>query len=267
MVGREIPRAPSRPSAAPGAEALGLTSVVAVDERGVEVVRGVSLTVRAGEIVGVAGVEGNGQRELAEVAAGLRRPQSGRVRLAGEDVTGLTRWEFLVRGVAFVPEDRLDRGLVRGFTLAENLVLGRHRRAPVARRIGLDRERVRSTAGEMIRAHDIRPAAPDLAIEAFSGGNQQKAVLARELHVRPRLLVAAQPTRGVDVGAVAQIHHEIVSACQAGAAVLMISAELGELLRLANRIVVLYRGRIVHEASPEAATPETLGRWMLGGGT
>jgi simple sugar transport system ATP-binding protein len=267
MIGREMPRAPSRPSAPAGGEMLELASIVAVDDRGVEALHGVSLAVRGGEIVGVAGVEGNGQRELVEVAAGLRRPRAGEVRVAGEAVTGLGRREFLARGVAFVPEDRLDRGLVRGFSLAENLVLGRHRGAPVARRVGLDRASVRAAAEEMIGALDIRPAAPDLAIDAFSGGNQQKAVLARELHDRPRLLVAAQPTRGVDVGAVAQIHHEIVSACRAGAAVLMVSAELGELLRLANRIVVLYRGRIVHETPADAATSETLGRWMLGGET
>jgi simple sugar transport system ATP-binding protein len=269
MVGREVPLPTRRArTARAGPQALVLEGVGARGEDGHEALTGISLRIAPGEILGIAGVEGNGQTELTELVAGLRRPHSGSIRLSGEDVTRLGRAERLRRGVAFVPEDRLDRGLVRDFSLEENLVLGRHRIAPIARRGMLDRGEIRRSARERLTELDVRPPDPTARAATLSGGNQQKVVMARELAGAPRLIVAAQPTRGIDVGAIVEVHRRILDAAAAGGAgVLLVSAELEELLALADRIAVLYRGRIVGECDREDATPAKLGRWMLRGRT
>ncbi len=265
MVGREITRITVRPGRPPGDEALRLEAIRATSDRGLTALEDLSLSVRSGEILGVAGVEGNGQHELAELAAGLRPPVAGRIFLDGDDVTRLGRRDFLRRGVSFIPEDRRDRGLVQGFTLAENLVLGRHDRSPFRKGAALDQHEIRRAAADLVRAHDIRPPVPGAFARTFSGGNQQKAVVARELAALPRLLVASHPTRGVDVGAIESIHAQMLQACAEGAAVLLISAELSEVLALSHRIIVLNRGRIVAEVAGPDASLELLGRWMLGG--
>ncbi len=266
MVGREVATIAPRDESPAGNEVLRLDEVCSLNDRGLPALDHVSLQLRAGQIVGVAGVEGNGQRELAEIAAGLRSITSGTVRVAGRDMGGARRRDFIDRGVSFIPEDRLDRGLVGDFTLADNLALGRHRRPPFRRGAALDPKAIADAARRLIASHDIRPPAPFAPARSFSGGNQQKAIVARELGDSPRLLIAAHPTRGVDVGAIEFIHERLLDARDRGSAVLLISAELPELLALSDRIVVLYRGRIVTEFKRGEASAELLGEWMLGGG-
>jgi simple sugar transport system ATP-binding protein len=267
MVGRELPRPSSRPPAPTGDTVLCLSEVTERDARGVVTLDGVSLSVRAGEIVGIAGVAGNGQTELQEVAAGLRPPRWGRVEVDRQDLTGRGRRAFLDAGVAFVPEDRLDRGLVGEWSVADDLVLGRHRRRGMSRYGLVDRTAVARRATDLVRGHDVRPPDPSRRTASLSGGNQQKVVMARELEDHPRVLVAAEPTRGVDVGAVAALHRALVDAATRGTGVLLLSAEIDELLTLAHRILVLVRGRIVAEFAQDEATVERLGMVMLGGST
>lgn len=231
----------------------------------------VSLAVQPGEILGIAGVEGNGQTELAAIIAGLLKPTRGTVHLAQQDVTALSTVQRFSRGLGHIAEDRHAAGLVLGFTLTENLSLGfLHRFAPR----GVLRERsMRQSAAKRVAEYDIRPPNPDALASSLSGGNQQKVVVARELGKtderdssakNPRVLVAAQPTRGVDVGAIEAIWQRIASARDGGAAVVLISSELTELLALSDRIAVMVRGKIVTTLDRKDATTELLGEWMLG---
>jgi simple sugar transport system ATP-binding protein len=225
----------------------------------------VSLRVRAGELVGVAGVDGNGQRELALAIAGLA-PHGGSVRIGARDVTGASTRARLAAGLAHIPEDRHHGGLVVDASVADNIALAR---PDITGRFRIDRKRVAAFADAQIRALDIRPADREAIVRMLSGGNQQKVVIARELS-RPALtaIVAAQPTRGVDLGAVARIHDQLRAAAAAGAGVLVISADLDELLALCHRVVVLLRGRLVGERAGAALqAPDaraTLGAMMTG---
>ena len=254
----------------------------ALDARGLQAVRGVSLVVRAGEIVGVAGVEGNGQHELVECLAGLKSPRSGRVLVAGRDVTGRGARAHAEAGLAHIPADRLRRGLVAAMSAAENLVLGRQREA--ARGpwdVWLGGPALDARARAPLADFDVRPPEPRNLAGRLSGGNQQKLVVARELgRTRPskgapaRALIAAHPTRGVDLGATAAIHRRLLAARagspaegRPGLGVLLVSSELSEILALSDRIVVMAGGRIVHETTPENATERTLGLWMTGRAT
>jgi len=243
MVGREVSLAPSR--GAPPAEnapvRLAVESLTVNRPDGARALDSVSLEVRRGEILGVAGVEGNGQTELALAIAGLL-PSEGRVRIDGVDLSRATVGERQAHGLAHVPEDRQARGLVLSFTVEENLLLGRE--AAYARPLELDWARLRSDARALIDRLDVRPAEPAAPARALSGGNQQKIVVGREMARRPSVLVCAQPTRGVDVGAAARIHAELTALKASGGAVLLISAELDELLALCDRIAVLYRGQL-----------------------
>jgi ABC-type uncharacterized transport system ATPase subunit len=222
-----------------------------------------SLRVNPGEIVGIAGVEGNGQTELIEAIAGLRAVRAGSIKLNGVELTGLRVAERLEAGVAHIPEDRHRRGLLLDYTIADNLILGLLDRY-TKRRGTLDRERIQQNAAEQIRAFDIRPADPNLAARGLSGGNQQKIVIARELGRDYRLLLAAQPTRGVDVGATEFIHAQVRGARRSGRAVLLVSADLQEVLSLSDRVVVMYRGRIVADLPRADADQELIGRYMTG---
>jgi simple sugar transport system ATP-binding protein len=237
-----------------------------LDERGVAAVDGVGFSVAAGEIVAVAGVQGNGQTELVEALAGLRAVDAGTVLLDGSDVTGLGPRQLLERGVAHVPEDRQRDGIVGSFPVRDNLVLNTYRRPPFARRLAVDRRAVREQADRLVADFDIRAASPEVPASTLSGGNQQKVIVAREFGHAERLLIAAQPTRGLDVGSIQYIHRRIVDKRDEGAAVLIVSTELEEVLALADRILVMFRGQVVGSLDRADATRERLGLLMAGAG-
>ncbi|HEU4832135.1 MAG TPA: ABC transporter ATP-binding protein [Actinomycetota bacterium] len=225
---------------------------------------GVSLEVRAGEILGVAGVEGNGQRELAETLIGLRTAESGTIELESAAIAGRTVFDIRNAGVGYIPEDRHEQGLVLNMTLWENTLLGRQDDAEFSGTLGvLFIKRVKELAARLIKMFDIRASSVDVAASTLSGGNQQKLILARELETNPKLLIAAQPTRGLDVGAIEFVWKEILDQKAAGRGVLLISAELDEIYALSDRIVTLYEGKITGEFPPDAA-PEDIGIGMLG---
>ncbi len=266
MVGREVVLRVEKTPGHPGEPVLHVQNLVVLDDRGLDAVRGVSLTVRGGEIVGLAGVDGNGQRELIEAIVGLRHATSGTISLLEHDTTHASARDAIAAGVSHVPEDRHRRGLVLEFDIAENLILGDHRRAPYAVRGLLHPAAIGETARRRILDYDVRTPSEKTPASSLSGGNQQKVVLARELGREPKLLVAAQPTRGLDVGAIEFVHRRILAARDAGKAVLLVSLELDEVLALADRILVIYKGRIVKELAAAEATKELLGLHMTGGG-
>ncbi|MPZ88554.1 MAG: ATP-binding cassette domain-containing protein [Nitriliruptorales bacterium] len=263
MVGREVGLG-ARPAAGPPGhvrlEARGLV----VDGPHGAAVHGVDLTVRGGEILAVAGVDGNGQVELAEALAGTRRAREGTVTIDGVDVTGQSAVARRRRGLAYIPEDRSAKGLIAEFTLAENMTVKRYSEEPFSVRGWLRRTVMRRVATRELKAFDVRPPDADAAARSLSGGNQQKAVCARELAEEPGVLVAAQPTRGVDVGAIEFIHRQLLEQRAQGAAILLISLELDEIHALADRIVVICDGRFVGEVNAAEATDEQLGLWMAG---
>lgn len=266
MVGREVLLRVDKGPARPGevrleARGLGLRHPV----KHKPILEGVDLQVRAGEVVGIAGIEGNGQTELVEVLTGLRAPDAGAVLLDGRDVTRLGARGRREAGVSHVPEDRNERGLVRDYTAAWNAVLGDHHRAPFADRAGLlDLRAIEAHAGRIIEAYDVRPRATGVLARSYSGGNAQKLIVAREVERGPRVLVAAQPTRGVDIGAIEFIHRQVIAARDAGLAVLLVSADLNEVMSLSDRILVLFEGRVMGEVSADEATTEMLGLMMAG---
>ncbi len=262
MVGREVLLRVEKPPAKPGE-----TVVVRADD-GSRRVDGVSFDVRAGEIVGVAGVEGNGQTELIEALAGLREESelAGRVSFEGRDILRLPARARRELGIAHVPEDRHRRGLLLDFDLAENSILGLHYRRPaVSAGPLLDTAGIRARASEIIRDFDVRPADPDLPARALSGGNQQKLIIGREFGLRPKLMLVSQPTRGVDIGAIEFIHRKLVGLRDEGCAILLVSAELEEVTSLADRLLVIYHGRIAGEVDPATTSAEEIGLLMTGG--
>ncbi len=261
MVGREVLLRVRRPPAETGAALLEVNRLEVKAEYG-SGVRDVSLTVRAGEIVGIAGVEGNGQLELEEAIAGLRRASSGTVSLRGKPLRGGSAARRLA-GMAHIPSDRLRRGVVTGFSVAWNLVLGSQWRPPFARRGVLDAGSIARHGAGMVERFDIRSAGIQAPVLSLSGGNQQKLVVARELGRNPEVVVACQPTRGVDVGAIEYIHNQLLAMRSAGKAVLLVSAELDEIRTLSDRILVMYEGRIVAER-PSDTDEHELGLLMAG---
>jgi simple sugar transport system ATP-binding protein len=263
MVGREVLLRVEKPPAKPGDKLLEVEDVQAVDDRGLPAVRGVSFDVRAGEILGIAGVDGNGQTELLEVLSGLRRPLQGSVSVAGKRVRLRTR-DVIDEGVGHIPEDRQRRGLVLDFTLAENLALEDYRKPPDSRFGWLFPRRLLARATRLLVQFDVRGGSPRTRASSLSGGNQQKVVIAREISRDPRVLLAAQPTRGLDVGAIEYVHRRLVEARDAGKAVLLTSLELEEILSLSDRILVMYEGRFVGEYPPQVSEEE-LGVAMTGG--
>jgi simple sugar transport system ATP-binding protein len=236
------------------------------DDRGREVVHGVGFEVRSGEIFGIAGVAGNGQDELVEAIMGLRRKLSGHVTLDDRDVTGATPRHLHERGVGFVPADRHRFGLVLSFPITDNVVLNDYHAAPFSRGLVRDDDAIRTRAQECVTEFDVRT--PSILVDAgtLSGGNQQKVVVARELGREPRLLVLDQPTRGLDVGSIEFIHRETIKRRVAGTAVLLISAELDEILELSDRIGVMYRGELVAVVDARTADKEEIGLLMATGG-
>ncbi len=265
MVGREVLLRVDKTPAQPGDPLLTVEDLRVFDERHLEAVRGVSLEVRAGEIVGIAGVDGNGQSELVEAITGLRRPESGRVVAVGEDITNEGARDSLEAGVGHIPEDRQRRGLVLDFTLAENIALKDYCEEPDSKWGWLYPKRLVARAKRLLTEFDVRGGGPQTLAASLSGGNQQKVVVAREVSRDPRILVAAQPTRGLDVGAIEFVHRRLVAERDEGRAILLVSFELDEILSLSDRILVMYEGRVVGEYSPDVSEEE-LGIAMTGGG-
>jgi simple sugar transport system ATP-binding protein len=264
MVGHTLTGLEPRSARLPGEPLLALRNLEVLDERRVPVLRGLSLTVAGGEILGVAGVEGNGQRELVESIAGLRPQRAGQILIAGRLVSGRSPREHFAAGLAHIPSDRLHHGLVPGMTLAENLVLGRHRDPRLGPGPFLDNRALADHAAFLLAEYDVRPPLPRAKAGQLSGGNQQKLIAARELTSGARVILAAHPTRGVDLGAAAAIHRRLIAERDQGHAVLLISSDLTEILSLSDRVVVMYEGRIAHETRPEATDERTLGLYMTG---
>jgi ABC-type uncharacterized transport system ATPase subunit len=257
MVGREVLLRVERQQAHPGDVVLAVDDLRALNNKRLPALRGVSFAVRQGEILGIAGVEGNGQTELVEVLTGLRKAESGAVKLDGKGITNFSPRLIREQGVGHIPEDRQRRGLVLEYTVAQNMVLGIHYCPPFVKRIGglfdvINFLPIRQKAERLIQEFDVRPPDQDNLARNLSGGNQQKVIVAREFDQNPKLLVAAQPTRGIDVGSIEFIHQRLIQARDAGKAVLLIS--------------VIYEGEIVGILNPEEATEERLGMMMTGGG-
>ncbi len=266
MVGRDVLLEVEKADQETSEPVLEVEDLHVRDDRDLEAVRGVSMAVQGGEIVAIAGVDGNGQHELVEAIAGLRRPTAGRILVHGEDVTGRGVRETCEAGLAHIAEDRHRRGLVLGFTLAENLAL-REYRSPRFSHLGLLRRgAIRSRAAALLKEFDVRGGGCDTQASSLSGGNQQKVCIAREVSADPQLLIAHQPTRGLDVGAIEFVHKRLVAERDRGRGILLVSLESEEVRSLADRILVIYEGRIVGEFPPDASEEE-LGVAMTGGGS
>ena len=264
MVGREVVLDTETPPATPGDPTLTVDGVTARDDRGVVAVDDVSFAVREGEVFGIAGVDGNGQSELIEAITGLHDPAEGRVELAGRDVTDAPRRERARAGMAYVPEDRQERGLVMEFDLTENGVLGSQHDAPFSRNGRLDWDRADEHARDVIEEYDVRPADAGAEARSLSGGNQQKFIVGREFARDPVCMVASHPTRGVDIGSTEFIHDRLVDLRDEGRAVLLVSSKLDEVRSLSDRLAVMYRGRVVDVVNPDDVTEEQLGLLMAG---
>jgi simple sugar transport system ATP-binding protein len=285
MVGRKVILQIEKAAARPGEPVLQVENLQVLDDRRHLAVNGISLVVRAGEILGVAGVQGNGQTELAEALTGLRRVVSGKVILHGHDTTHATPRQLVEDGVVHVPEDRHKHGLVLSFPVRDNMVLCTYYRPPYAHGIRLDYDVIGRQAEELVHTFDVRTPSIETKVGSLSGGNQQKVIVARELSriaevkvnsdstarggtvgadSRALLLIASQPTRGLDVGSIEFIHRCIVEARDRGAGVLLISAELDEIMSLSDRIAVMYKGRVLDTVDARSATREQLGLLMAG---
>jgi len=264
MVGREVVLHIEKAPAEPGDVLLEIEGLQVMDDREIEKVRGVSLKVRAGEIVGLAGVDGNGQSELIDAITGLRKIERGKVRVAGKELRHASARDVLDAGVGQIPEDRQRRGLVLEFSIAENLALHDFRKEPNAKAGWLFPRRLIEKARTLIREFDVRGGGPETPAGALSGGNQQKVILAREIDRDPKVLIAAQPTRGLDVGAIEFVHRRLIEERDDGRAILLVSLELEETLSLADRILVIFEGKIVGEYLP-TVTEDELGFAMTGG--
>jgi simple sugar transport system ATP-binding protein len=264
MVGREVLLRVDKPPAQPGDILLDVKELRVVDDRGIEKVRDLSLSVRAGEIVGIAGVDGNGQSELIDAIAGLRKVESGSVEVAGRPLVNASAREMFDAGLGHIPEDRQRRGLVLEFSIAENVALHDYAKPPDAKWGWLFPNRLVERARALIREFDIRGGGPLTRAGALSGGNQQKVVAGREIARDPKVLIAAQPTRGLDVGAIEFLHRRLVEERDEGRAILLVSLELDEILSLSDRILVIYEGEIVGEHGADVSEEE-IGLEMLGG--
>ncbi len=264
MVGREVILTVRKEAAKPKEEVLQVENLHVQDDRGLDAVRGITFNVRAGEILGIAGVQGNGQTELAEALTGLRSIKSGKIVLAGIDVTGKPPRPITEDGMGHIPEDRQRYGLVLSYTVADNMVLCSYYLEPFAHWTIIQQEAVDSNARKLIEDYDVRTPSPYVPATKLSGGNQQKVIVARELSRPVKLLLASQPTRGLDVGSIEYIHKQIVAMRDRGVGVLLISAELDEIMSLSDRIAVEYQGQIMDIVDANKANKESLGLLMAG---
>lgn len=265
MVGREVNFKVEREKAQPKHEILVVNDLVVRDIRKVPVVNGLSIDVKAGEILGIAGVDGNGQTELIEAITGLRKIESGTITLNGNDLTRLKTRKVTEAGIAHIPQDRHKHGLVLDFSVAENIVLQTYYQAPYSKGKILQYPAILEKARKLIEEYDVRTPSEETLARALSGGNQQKAIIAREVDRSPDLIIAAQPTRGLDVGAIEFIHRKLIEERDKGRAVLLVSLELDEILNLSDRIAVIYEGKIVAVVDPDETDDKELGLLMAGG--
>jgi len=264
MVGREVILTVEKESAKPGVEVLKVEGLKVRDMRGLETVRGVDFQVQAGEILGIAGVQGNGQTELVEALTGLRPSTAGRIWINTKDMTGKSPRPMTEAGVAHIPEDRQRHGLVLTYPVADNMVLNTYYKRPFGIHGMMQPKPIDENARTLIENFDVRTPSPYVPVKKLSGGNQQKVIVARELSRDVKLLIANQPTRGLDVGSIEYIHKEIIIMRDRGVAVLLVSAELDEIMALSDRIAVIYRGQIVTTVDAGKVTREQLGLWMAG---
>jgi simple sugar transport system ATP-binding protein len=265
MVGREVLLEVTKTSAHPGAPVLEVNDLHVTDDRELEAVKGISLSVRAGEIVGIAGVDGNGQAQLVEAIAGMRHASGGTILVDGKDISKASPRQANEAGIAHIPEDRQEHGLVLDFTLAENSVLHDYYRPPISTHGFLDLDATEERAKTYITRYDVRGGDPRTPARSLSGGNQQKFILAREIDSDPRLILASQPTRGLDVGAIEFVHRRLIEQRDDGRGILLVSFELDEILSLSDRILVLFEGEIVLERTPATTDANELGLAMTGG--
>jgi ABC-type uncharacterized transport system ATPase subunit len=266
MVGSELPSPETRESTVTDVEVLTVEGLTLANDSGRLVLDGIDITIHKGEVLGIAGVEGNGQAELVETIMGMHTPLAGSVRLEADDITSWSTRKRRESGIGYIPEDRTRHGLLLEAPLWENRILGHQTQRPNAKGILVDRKGAKADTQRIVEEYDVRTPSIDVMANALSGGNQQKLIVGREMSGEPRLLIAAHPTRGVDVGAQAAIWDEIRKARAAGLGVLLISADLDELIGLSDHIKVLLRGRLVADADPQTVTPEQLGSAMTGAG-
>jgi simple sugar transport system ATP-binding protein len=267
MVGRKVSFVTEKKEAQPGETILEFDNVTAYDDRGIQVLKGLTFEIRRGEILGIAGVEGNGQRELIEVLTGLRKAASGTIRLRGEQIQNRSPRQIAEMKVGYIPEDRQKRGLVLDFTVGENMVLKNYYTDRFCKNGLLQFDRIFQHASGLIGEYDIRTPSEKTNARALSGGNQQKVIIAREVADDPDLLIATQPTRGLDVGAIEFIHKKLIEQRDKGKAVLLYSLELDEIMNLSDRIAVMYEGRIVGVLDPRKTNEQEIGLLMSGGKT
>ncbi len=265
MVGRDVKLTVDKGPCQPGQPVLQVENLTATDARGLPALRNVSFDVKEGEIVAIAGVEGNGQTELIDCLTGLHKATSGKVKIHGQDITNKTPRFAERTGIAHIPQDRQGRGLVLDFSVAENMIMRNYYRPPIGPKIFINQSLMSNYASNLVEKYDVRTPNIQTLGRSLSGGNQQKVVVAREIEQNPDLLVAAQPTRGLDVGAIEFIHQKLIEQREAGKAILLISLELDEILALADRILVMYEGQISGELTSAEATEEKIGLLMVGG--
>ncbi len=264
MVGRPVLLRVEKAEKKPGNPVLIVNDVSHVDRRGIRVLKNVSLEIASGEILGIAGVEENGQSQLIECIAGLIKPTSGSITIDGIRIDGLTAREVFARGLAHVPEDRIKRGLVIDMNIKENLILGMHAQPRFSSRLSMNRKAISDNARLLITKYDIRPIDPDVHVGGLSGGNQQKVIIARELSRNAEVIIASQPTRGVDIGGIEFIHRTLVEARDSGKAILLVSADLNEILSLSDRVAVMYGGQVVKVFPDNKVEESELGLYMTG---
>ncbi|WP_138494119.1 ABC transporter ATP-binding protein [Paenibacillus pinistramenti] len=264
MVGRNVTFKVDKRAAAPGGNVLEVRDLFVKNKEGATVLNGLNLNVRAGEILGIAGVDGNGQTQLIEALTGLSKVESGSIRLNGKELANATPRQISESGIAHIPEDRHKHGLVLDFSMSENMVLETYYKEPYSKRGFLDYNAIKKQAQRLIQAFDVRTPSAETKARSLSGGNQQKAIIAREIDKNPDVLIAAQPTRGLDVGAIEFVQTQLIAQRDQGKAVLLISFELDEIINVSDRIAVIYEGQIVGEVLPEQTNDQELGLMMAG---
>lgn len=266
MVGREVVMEVEKTDSKPGDVVLEIKDLVMNKSKGVPALKGLNLTLHAGEILGIAGVDGNGQTELIETITGLQKAQSGQITLCGKDLFNKSPRHVIDSGVAHIPEDRQKRGLVLSFTIEDNMVIERINQEPYSKHGIIKREAISEHADDLVERFDVRPPDRLRKVGALSGGNQQKVIIAREVSLNPIMLIAAQPTRGLDVGAIEYVHNSLIERRDAGCAVLLVSFELDEIMNVSDRIAVIYEGQIVDILDAKNADENRIGLLMAGGG-